>query len=266
MVTRDDCQSAGLPNRRIVLLGASNLVLGIPTIVDIARGIWQQPLEIVAAMGHGRSYGSESWVLGRCLPGILSSGIWESLADRRRLATTALITDIGNDILYGVPVSRISEWLEHCFEQMAPLAEKIVVTELPLESVKSLSQRKFSLIRKIFFPQSRLSLREAISSAYQLNDALSQLAKRYDAAIVKPQNDWYGFDPIHIRRCRVKQAWKKILSPWADDTEPEPAIGNLRQSVYLRCLRPKMRRLFGWTQRKKQPAGKLRDGSTVAYY
>ena len=265
-MTRDDRQSAGLPNRRILLLGASNLVLGIPTVVNIARGIWQQPLEIVAAMGHGRSYGNESWVLGRSLPGILSSGIWESLADSRPVPTTALITDIGNDILYGVPVSRISEWLEQCFEQIAPLAEKIVVTELPLESVKSLSQRKFSLIRKVFFPQSQLSHSEAIAFAYLLNDVVNQLARRYDAVIVKPQNDWYGFDPIHIRRCQVKEAWKKILSPWADDGEPVPAAGNFRQSLYLRCLRPRMRRLFGWTQRKKQPAGKLRDGSTVAYY
>ena len=31
---------------------------------------------------------------------------------------------------------------------------------------------------------------------------------------VRPRIEWYGFDPIHIRRRHWSPAWDEILSPW----------------------------------------------------
>ena len=90
-----------IPERRVVLLGASNLVAGLPRVVEAARSVWGGPLDILAAAGHGRSYGRSSRVLWRTLPGILSCGLWEDLARRPPASTAALLTDVGNDILYG---------------------------------------------------------------------------------------------------------------------------------------------------------------------
>ena len=81
------CRST--PVRRVVLLGASNLTRGISTVVATAQRVWGQPLEVLAALGHGRSYGIESRVLGRRLPGILNSGLWEAL-DRSPASPTAV--------------------------------------------------------------------------------------------------------------------------------------------------------------------------------
>ncbi|MEX0819484.1 MAG: hypothetical protein WD070_07815, partial [Pirellulaceae bacterium] len=89
------------PNRRVVLLGASNIARSPAIVFDSARSAWGSPLDIVAATGHGRSYGMTSCVLGRTLPGILQCGLWEALATRPLVPTAALLTDIGNDILYG---------------------------------------------------------------------------------------------------------------------------------------------------------------------
>ena len=93
--------------RRVVLLGASNLTKGIGTVVETACRTWGQPLEVHAALGHGRSYGRTTSLLGRQLPGILECGLWPALERTPGVPTAALVTDIGNDLLYGEPVGQI---------------------------------------------------------------------------------------------------------------------------------------------------------------
>ena len=91
-----------MPSRRVILLGASNLVLSFPTIVATARATWGEPIEFMAAMGHGRSYGKDTSVFGRKISGIFPCALWQDLQNRPPMPTTALVTDIGNDLLYGV--------------------------------------------------------------------------------------------------------------------------------------------------------------------
>ena len=84
---------------RVVALGASNLTRGLQTMVSSARASWGSEIEVVAALGHGRSYGATSQFLIRTLPGILECGLWRELESRPQVPTRALLTDIGNDIL-----------------------------------------------------------------------------------------------------------------------------------------------------------------------
>src|ERR1043165_8514894 len=95
------------PSRRVILLGASNLALSFPTVVATVRQTWSEAVEIMAAMGHGRSYGQDSSVLGRKIPGIFPCALWQDLQNRPPLPTSALLTDIGNDILYGISPDRL---------------------------------------------------------------------------------------------------------------------------------------------------------------
>jgi hypothetical protein len=99
------------PRHRIVLLGASNLTRGISTVVESAQQIWGGPLDVCCALGHGRSYGWTSNFLGRSLPGIVGCGLWPALESRPKLPTAALITDIGNDLMYGAPVQQVLLWV-----------------------------------------------------------------------------------------------------------------------------------------------------------
>ena len=50
--------------------------------VETAHGVWGRPLEVFVALGHGRSYGRSTRMLGRQLPGILECGLWPELAAR----------------------------------------------------------------------------------------------------------------------------------------------------------------------------------------
>ena len=76
-----------------------------------AQASWGQPLDILAALGHGRGYGLESRVLGRRLPPILECGLWEALDRRPPCETAALLTDIGNDLVLGAEPEQLIEWV-----------------------------------------------------------------------------------------------------------------------------------------------------------
>ena len=92
---------------RVVLLGASNLTRGISTAVETTRRAVGGPAEYFIAMGHGRSYGARSRVMGRGLPGITECGLWGALGDDHS-PTYALLTDVGNDVAYGASVDTIT--------------------------------------------------------------------------------------------------------------------------------------------------------------
>ncbi len=259
--------SAGeLPNRRVVLLGASNIARSISIVFDSARAVWGSPLDIVAATGHGRSYGMTSSVFGRTLPGILQSGLWDALATRPPVPTAALLTDIGNDILYGASAQQITRWVRRCLEQLQPIAQQITITQLPLASIEKLGAIRFLAMRTILFPKSRLTLSNALATARELNANVTALAEQYAATTIEPARHWYGFDPIHIKRRHQPDAWRQILRSWNPDQELAPARHSLLRWASLRHIRPQTRHMFGFEQRQEQPARRLSDGSCVSLY
>ncbi|GAG37532.1 unnamed protein product, partial [marine sediment metagenome] len=101
----------------------------------------------MAALGHGRSYGQTSCVLGRYLPGILECGLWRDLAQQPALPTRALVTDIGNDLVYHVPVEQVTRWVAECLERLAPHCDEIAISQLPLESVRRVGKGRYFIFR-----------------------------------------------------------------------------------------------------------------------
>src|SRR5436190_21759166 len=144
------------PTRRVILLGASNLTRSFPTVVATVRQTWSEPVEIMAAMGHGRSYGQDSSVLGKKISGIFPCALWQDLQNRQSLPTAALVTDIGNDMLYGVSTNQMLDWVERCLDRLAEAGATTIVTQLPAESIERLGERRFQFFRRLFFPRSKL--------------------------------------------------------------------------------------------------------------
>jgi hypothetical protein len=251
---------------RAILLGASNLTMGFGSVINLARRS-QGPLDVVAAHGHGRSYGQASRVLGRQLPGITQSGLWPALADAPPAPTVALVTDIGNDILYEAPVAQIAGWIEHCLDRLAAVQARTVVTLLPLCNLESISRFRFHVARRLFVPRCGLSLADVARRAIDLNERVRGLATARAMMVVEPRERWYGVDPLHFRLTRRSEAWTTILGGWSDGDEARPASRwPSRESLYLRMLRPQRRAWLGLEQVTPQPAGRLRDGSTVSLY
>jgi hypothetical protein len=256
-----------IPSRRVILLGASNLTRSFPTVVAVARRTWGEPVEIMAAMGHGRSYGQDSVVLGRKISGIFPCALWQDLQARRPLPTAALLTDVGNDLLYGVPPQRLLEWIARCLDRLTDVGAATVVTQLPVASVQRISAARFAFFRRLFFPRSGLTLAAARTLVAALNDELIALGEKRKIPVIPVSGAWYGLDPIHLKRRVQRHAWPTLLATWRAAEAPlEIARPSFWTSAYLACLAPSERSLFGIHRRAVQPGGCLSDGTTISLY
>jgi hypothetical protein len=249
--------------RRIVALGASNLTRGLEVVVTTARQVWGPDIEVLAALGHGRSYGSESRILVRTLPGILQSGLWRKLDALPPAPTRALLTDVGNDILYGFPPAQILSWVEEALDRLGRVSDDIVLTGLPRVGVGEISSARFLFFRSILFPSCRLSLQEVSDAARRLNDGLAAAAAARGARFMELRPEWYGVDPIHIRPSLWRSAWHEILCGAQDE-------GRVRASwvegwrLYL--MRPEHQRLFGREFGRPQEGVPLKAGARIWLY
>jgi len=209
--------------QRIVLLGASNLSLGFESVVSLCQlQLEKKPRHIYFAMGHGRSYGNWSRLFSRKLPGILQCGLWDALNELKEveenLRTVALLTDIGNDLLYGATPRELSTWVRRCVEQLQEQHTKIVLALPPIRSIESISAWRFVFFRTLFFPKATKNLSQLLNEVTELNSLLEDLAKTHSLILKEPHNDWYGFDPIHIRRRLRTTAWHNLLNPLLPDS------------------------------------------------
>ena len=132
-------------------------------------------LEVLSALGHGRSYGINSTVLGRTLPGILDCGLWEALRRAADVPTAALVTDIGNDLLYQVEVPQIVAWVDNAIQRLQQAGARVTMTLLPIGSLLKLAPRRYYIFRTVMFPRCRLTFAEASARARELHDRLQAL-------------------------------------------------------------------------------------------
>jgi hypothetical protein len=259
-------EPAPRPARRLIVLGASNVARSVSTAVATAQLSWGGPVEALMALGHGRSYGRATTWLGRVLPGIGQCGLWSALERPAECPATAVITDIGNDLLYGADPEMIAGWVDECLERLSATAPEILLSGLPLANVAGLSQRRYLTYRALFFPRCQLSLAELSRRAAALQDRLRASAARRGARWLEPSAAWYGRDPIHWRSGSWGEIWEKFFGVF-----PAAQVSRARRAsavrwLYLRSLVPHERRLWGVMQRRAQPAGALRDGTTIAFY
>ena len=260
-------QPASPTRDRVVILGASNVSRAIGTLVGLTRGLRPGPLEMLIAAGHGRSYGHWSSILGRSLPGIRNCGLWETLDTGPDAPTWALVTDIGNDLLYEQQPEQIAGWVESCLTRLLARRAQVVLTELPLVNLERLSAARFRFFRTLFVPNCRLTQRELANRAGRLNELLLRLANSLEISLVTPRGDWYGLDPIHIRYRHVRRAWSEVLSQWNGASQATARLRiSLREALVLRTRLPAERRVGRITQRRPQPASRRLDGTTIGFY
>ena len=253
---------------RLVLLGASNLLRGLRPVLRAARQATGAPVEVLAALGHGRSYGFRSRFLFRDLPAITECGLWTALDERPPRRTRALVTDVGNDIAYGAAPEQILEWAEECVRRLRARDAEVVVAGLPVERLQRLSRAGYTVVRSVFFPFHRWnSLAEALDRVRAVTAGLRALAERQGATFVPLRPEWYGLDPIHIRPGAWGEAWRALLYAPEDGRAPagtEPT--GTPSAARLYALRPQRQWLFGREQGRSQPALTLPDGGSLSLF
>jgi len=208
------------PQERVILLGASNLTMAFRPILRLLHELRGVPLEIIAALGHGRSYGMPSNVSSRVLPGIMKCGLWEKWESSPALPTRALLTDIGNDLFYNASVAQILEWIRLALRQLRPRCEQIALTLVPLENARAIRPDFYRAFMRVCFASCRVTQDELLERSAALNAGLIQLAAEYQVTLIEQPRAWYGWDPIHHRRGRRRIAWETILDSWRTEFDP----------------------------------------------
>jgi hypothetical protein len=258
----------GRPALRAILLGASNLALALPLGVDGLRRCAQGPVEVLAACGQGRSYGTWSrFLFVRGLPGILDCGLWRELDRLPPLPTVALVTDVGNDLIYGADAATVASWVDACLGRLIDQGAETVLTLLPLPRLERLTPGQYRVARSILFPGRSVPWPRLQSEARELDARLRRIGTERGIPLVEPEVSWYGIDPIHVRRGLRREVWNRVFSLWPLASTGFPGR---ESSPAGRCRPPAFGtahfRLFGANLRRPQPALRLDDGTTLSLF
>lgn len=205
----------------VVILGASNVTYGLGVYVGTLKASFTQGGRFYIGDGHGRSYGRRSRALFRQLDGHAESPLWSIWND---VATESaprygLITDVGNDLIYGASVPTIMGWVEQCVRRLKSRGFEVTISTPPVHAIERLSRWRYETTSRMFFPKNAVSWDQMKASVRDLDVALRVLAEENNTALVHPSPHWYGFDPIHVRKRFRREAVASLLSAWP--TGPE---------------------------------------------
>jgi len=231
------CQTKVRSRPLVVAIGASNLSRGLGRLVTASQQWSRGPIDLLAAAGHGRSYGANSRVWNRRLPSILASGLWRSLdrlldapGQSSSQARVAIVTDIGNDLLYGFSVQQLVGWVEETLSRLRERGFQVAVTRLPVASICRVGPVRYRLLKTLFVPGCPLSCTEIIAAAEETDGAVMELAVSLGVDTIVQPIEWYGFDVMHLRRHCLDLLWQRAAASWGDAGTPAVAAG---ASAYL---------------------------------
>jgi hypothetical protein len=114
--------------------------------------------------------------------------------------------------MYGVSAVRILQWVQEAVDRLANHAQNVILVDLPLDPLANVSPGLFLILRSSFFPNSRISLSQALGAAIAVSNGLRNIASQEQVALCSPKLEWYGVDPIHIRHRYRDRAWSRILA------------------------------------------------------
>jgi hypothetical protein len=197
--------------------------------------------------------------------------LWSAIEQRpgHSAPSFALITDIGNDVMYEASPSQIVNWVSQCIDRLVSVGVPHVnITALPVGSIAKVRPWQYEIVRAALFPTRHLPFEQAVSRALETQHRLERfVADSLHASrlrLVPNDGEWYGFDPIHIRRTRWSVAWARFLAhqPHHDAIR---APGSLKRWMRLRTHMPEQYDIFGMVRGRSQPLT-LEDGTTIEMY
>ena len=249
------------PKRDLVLLGASNLTMSLATVAQMALEA-AGPLRFWVGCGHGRSYGIDSSVMGRGLSGLIDCGVFEALAAERDGVVHALITDIGNDVLYGQSSERILSWIRSAVERLAPA--EVAVTALPIKRLARLRPAGYAVMARLLFPTHRMGYERMLETVHDLQSGLEAMQREGAVRLIEQPGRWYGLDPIHIRRRFRPEAFALMLNACGFKARAARPSSAVRRAVGR--SRPRAWTRWGRKRSQDQPCVRLPDGSPLHRY
>lgn len=265
-MTERDLTTGG--RRSVIVLGASNVSRGLARLVATVRARSGGPVDLVVAAGHGRAYGVNSRVWMRRLPSIVGCGLWDSPAvtGGRAEPPLALVTDVGNELLYGLGVAQVAGAVREAARRLADHGATIVITGLPLASIAGVGPVRYRALKTLFVPGCQLPLAVLKEAAIWLDEELRALAADVGGTYVEQPGAWYGIDAIHVRRRCLDRLWGNVADAWNWPAAGQPPRASLREWAALGSRAAEVRSIARVVRHTPQPVWQARDGLRVWLY
>ncbi len=196
-----------------VLLGASNLARGYSALTrKISQNI--SHVEFVNAMGPGRGYCAREGMFNFSHPSIDECRVMESVDvyAKQGWRIAVLLTDIGNDIMYGVPDASLVECLDRLIEKSLQWKNaEVIVTSIHVDVSKDLGKTTFKLLRAIFSPKSAVTFDQADSAVKKVNRYLEEKSRQNGRVhLVSGLGAFRGMDKIHYSLQKSHLVWSGV--------------------------------------------------------
>jgi hypothetical protein len=195
-----------------VLLGASNLARGYSAFTHhISKNI--SAVEFLNALGPGRGY---------CVRGGLFNFTYSSISACRVMESTkvfsecgfriaVLLTDIGNDIMYGVPESSLIEHLDTLIEKSLQMNAEVFLTAIHVNVSEDMGKTLFKLLKSIFYPKSPVTYKKVDLAVKKLNHYLANKSQQNARVhLVNGLGMFCGIDKIHYSLVKSHLAWSRV--------------------------------------------------------
>jgi hypothetical protein len=222
----------------LILLGASNLSRGCFAFARHMKiCLHPRKFEVLIASGPGRAYCASGGLLNISYPPINTSDIFNAAQEKREYGyrVVALVTDIGNDIMYGVPAGKVIETVHQIFRKLESMDAEVFYTTLPVAFEKGIHPIWFYILRSMLLPFSRVSYSEATEGIIEVNRFLKESAGSY-GHLISDMDRYLGFDEIHYGWLRAHSAWshvaKEILGTLGVDMEHEISLSGMIKSYW----------------------------------
>ena len=197
-----------------LLMGASNLARGYSMFTrHISSCFGKNKTEFLNALGPGRGFCSRGGMFNFTYPPIQDCRILE-VAKKKSCDTRAvLITDIGNDLMYGVLADTLIESLDGLIGRALQWDAEIFLTSIHVNLKKDVSPTMFFILKSFFYPGSSITYEEADLFIIKVNGYLEEKARQNERVyLISGMTSFIGMDKIHYSFLKTHLAWEKIAN------------------------------------------------------
>ena len=202
-----------------IFLGASNLARSFYGLkCCITRCVFPRPVSFIHAMGPGRGYIYQGGIFNALYPPILHSDILKAARNERKKnkQVVALITDIGNDIMYDISSEKIIGGLQYLFNILGEFETDIFITSIPVDLENDVNESLFHIIRQIYFPKSSVKYSQALNSVKAVNTFIRKSSNQ-NISVINDLKPFCGIDKIHYSIFKSQSAWSHITKKLTAD-------------------------------------------------
>lgn len=194
-------------------MGASNLARGYSLLTrHISSCFGKNKVEFLNALGPGRGFCARGGMFNFTYPSIQDCRILDVAQKKSCDSRVVLITDIGNDLMYGVSAGTLIESLDGLIDKALQWDAEVFLTSIHVNLKKDVSQTTFFILKSFFYPGSNITYEETDLFIKQVNGYLKEKAGKNERVhLISGMESFAGADKIHYSLLKTHSAWEKVV-------------------------------------------------------